>query len=105
MYISRITGAQVAAASPSSLSPAKVAERAPLVVAMRSINANNIFGLNNELTFVVDGATQRMAFRVIDRATHEVILQLPPENILRLAADLQNGSNKAKPDQYTPEST
>ena len=89
MHVSGVSAAVGTAASPPTV-PA--AERVQLVAAMRSINDNNIFGLNNELTFVVDRLTQQMVFRVIDRTTHDVVTQLPPENVLRLAADLKKTS-------------
>jgi len=38
---------------------------------------------------MVDPQTKRPVIRVEDRDTHEVLLQLPPEYVLRLAKDLQ----------------
>jgi len=76
-------------ASPADLyggaSPA--AERQRMAQAIRAVNQANIFGENRELTFSLDRATQQMVIRVIDRDTRETVMQLPPEYVLRLAAD------------------
>jgi uncharacterized FlaG/YvyC family protein len=75
----------------SGLTPAETTERQKVVSAMRTVNADNMFGASRELTFSVDRTTRRMIIHVIDRDTHETVMQLPPEYILRLAADLQHG--------------
>ena len=97
MDISGISAADLTARSQPTT---QAAERIQLVAAMRSINDDNIFGEDNELTFVVDRSTQQMVFRVIDRATHDVVMQLPPESVLQLAADLQ-GDSAGRPDSST----
>lgn len=64
-------------------------ERQRMAQAIRAVNQANIFGENRELTFSLDRATQQMVIRVIDRDTRETVMQLPPEYVLRLAADAQ----------------
>lgn len=58
--------------------------------AVRAVSEANIFGENRELTFSVDRITQRVIIRVIDRDTRETVMQLPPEYVLRLAANVHN---------------
>jgi len=41
----------------------------------------------------VDRQTRRPIIRVEDRDTHEVVLQLPPEYVLRLADSLRSKSS------------
>jgi uncharacterized FlaG/YvyC family protein len=42
--------------------------------------------------FLIDRATHLSVIRVVDRETHEVVLQLPAENVLRMAEDLHAGA-------------
>ena len=77
-------------ASPADLYPgaSPAAERLRMAQAIRAVNQANIFGENRELNFTVDRATQQIVIRVIDRDTRETVMQLPPEYVLRLAANL-----------------
>ena len=70
---------------------AEAAQRREVIQAARSVNESGLLG-QNQLVFLVDRATHRPIIRVEDRETHEVLLQLPPEYVLRLAQDLQTGS-------------
>ena len=45
----------------------------------------------NQLMFLIDRATHKLVIRMGDPETHEVVLELPPDYVLRLAQDLQNG--------------
>ena len=63
-------------------------ERRELIHAVRAVNAAELFGQNNELTFVLDRQTHRPLLRIVDRKTKEVVRQIPPEQVLRLAEDL-----------------
>src|SRR5215469_9983310 len=62
-------------------------QRREIIQATRTINENAALG-QYQLVFMVDRATHRPIIRVEDRDTHEVMLQLPPEYVLRLAQDL-----------------
>jgi uncharacterized FlaG/YvyC family protein len=66
---------------------AELAQRRELVQAANSVNLSGILG-QNQLVFMIDRATHRVVIRVVDRNTHEILLQLPPEYIMRLAKDL-----------------
>ena len=65
----------------------KVADR-ELIQAVKALNATELFGQNNELTFVMDRDTHRPLVRIVDRETREVVRQIPPEYALRMAEDL-----------------
>lgn len=70
---------------------AEVAQRREVMQAAKSVNESGLLG-QNQLVFMVDRATHRPVIRVEDRDTHEVVMQLPPEYVLRLAQDLHTGS-------------
>lgn len=79
----------------SALSPApapvpaeKAAENREIIQAVKALNAAELFGQNSELTFLFDRGTQRPIIRLVDRKTKDVIRQIPPENVLRMAQDL-----------------
>jgi flagellar protein FlaG len=62
----------------------KAAANRDVVQAVKALNSTEMFG-DNELDFQKDPQTQRMVVRVVDRKTKEVISQVPPEYVLRLA--------------------
>jgi uncharacterized FlaG/YvyC family protein len=85
-----ITSLQLAAASVAAspqVSAQEAAERRQLLQAANSVNDSGILG-QNQLQFLMDRETHRAVIRVVDRATHQVITQIPPEYVLRLAQDL-----------------
>ncbi|MGE5569276.1 MAG: flagellar protein FlaG [Rhodospirillales bacterium] len=82
-------GQTLAAAASAPVSPDTAAEHRELIRAIKAINPSELFGQNCELTFVLDRETRRPVVRVIDRETNEVIQQIPPEYLLRMAEDLK----------------
>jgi uncharacterized FlaG/YvyC family protein len=60
-----------------------------VVQAVKALNATEMFGQGNELTFQMDTQTKRMVIRVVNRQTKEVVSQVPPEYVLRLSEDLK----------------
>ena len=77
--------AQSIPVAPASTPPEIVAQNRELIQAVKSVNAAEHFGLDNELTFVIDRHTQRPVIRVVNSKTKEVIQQIPPEYVLELA--------------------
>lgn len=75
----------------SQVAAPEAAQRRQLIQASRSVNESGLLG-HNELVFLIDRATHRPIIRVEDRETHEVVLQLPPEYVLRLADAISTGS-------------
>jgi flagellar protein FlaG len=67
----------------------KLVEQRALIQAVKALNAAELFGQNCELTFVLDRETRRPLVRLVDRKTNEVIRQIPPEYVLRMAHDLK----------------
>ena len=66
------------------------AQRRELIQATKSLNDSGLLG-QNQLVFLIDRTTHKPVIRVEDPETHEVVMQLPPEYVLRLAQDLHNG--------------
>jgi len=71
--------------------PAEAAERRELISAAKAVNASDLMG-ENQLVFTIDPQTHRPVIRVENRDTHEILLQLPPDYVLRLAKELRSGS-------------
>ena len=70
-------------------------EQHDLIKAVKAVNAAEYFDQNSELTFIVDRQTRRPVVRLVDKKTNEVMRQIPPEYVLRLAEDLKQ-AGKAK---------
>lgn len=67
----------------------RLAEHRELIQAVHALNGAEVFGQNQELTFVLDRDTRKPLLRIVDRKTGEVIAQVPPEHVLRLAKNLR----------------
>ena len=75
------------------LSAQQTTQRRELIQAAKSVNSSGVLGEQNELVFVINPGDHRAIMRLVDRNTHEVVMQVPPEYVLRLAEDLaQNKS-------------
>lgn len=59
------------------------------IQAVKALNATEMFGNENELTFRMDQQSRRMVIQIVNRNTKEVISQIPPEYVLALHADLK----------------
>ncbi len=70
-----------------SAAPVPQQQRA-LVHAIRAVNAAELFGHDNELTFIMDRETRRAVVRIVNRDTCEVIQQIPAEYVLRMAEEI-----------------
>src|ERR1700683_882708 len=77
--------------APLTLPPEQIKQHQKLLAAAKSVNSSGTLG-QNQLVFVVDRATHRVIMRLQDRNTHEVVLQVPPEYVLRLAQSLEGDS-------------
>lgn len=80
------------ASAPQPVSQEQVAERKQLIQAVREVNKSELLGENNELTFVMDRKSRKALVRVVNRQTNEVVLQIPPEYLLRMAEELKRNS-------------
>ncbi|SPE36969.1 conserved hypothetical protein [Candidatus Sulfopaludibacter sp. SbA6] len=84
-----VTSLNRVAQAPPATVPAipadQVAQNRQVIQAVKALNGSQMFGQDNELMFVPDRQTQRMVVRVVSRKTGEVLSQIPPEYVLRLA--------------------
>ena len=85
--LSRITQAAPASATPVSADDAS--QNRQVVQAVKALNKSEMFGEDNGLEFQKDPDTKRWVVKVINRTTGDVISQIPPEYVLRLAEDLK----------------
>jgi uncharacterized FlaG/YvyC family protein len=67
----------------------QAAETREIVTALKALNKAELFGEDQELTFLLDRDTQRPVVQLVDRNTREVIRQIPPDYVLQVARDLQ----------------
>lgn len=65
------------------------ADQRTLIQAVKAVDATQLFGQENELTFVLDRITRRPLVRIVNRKTGEVVQQIPPEYVLRLAEEMK----------------
>jgi uncharacterized FlaG/YvyC family protein len=80
---------QIPVAAPAPAAPEQAAENRDLVQAVKAVNASASLGDNNELTFQLDRNTRLPIIRIVNRKTNEVVQQIPPEYVLRLAKELR----------------
>ena len=66
------------------------AEHRDVVQAVKAVNAAEMFGQENELTFQMDRQSHLMVVQVVNRQTREVVSQIPEEYVLRLSEDLRS---------------
>jgi uncharacterized FlaG/YvyC family protein len=59
-----------------------------LIRAVEKVNQARVFGPRTEVTFGYDRHSERPVLRIVDRASGEVVRQIPPEYVLRLSHDL-----------------
>ena len=82
---------RLAVSTPPALSPTELAQQRQVVQAVQAVSQADLFGKGLELTFAMDRATKRLVVKLKDARTGEVIRQIPPEYVLKLAAELKAG--------------
>ena len=65
-----------------------------VVAAVRALNKSELLGSDREMEFARDSQTQKMVIRIMDRQTGAVLNQIPPEEVLRIMANLGTKGNK-----------
>ena len=60
-----------------------------IIQAVRAVNASANLGDNRELVFSLDRQSRRPIIKLVNRTTNEVVLQIPNEQVLRMAEDLK----------------
>lgn len=91
MEIGRLANlSELATAAPiSPLSSQEREQQQQLIQAVASVNSSHLFGQSTELTFSYDPRSRKTVLQIVDRETKEVVRQLPPEDLLRLAQGLE----------------
>lgn len=74
-----------APAEPASPRPLTQDQR-ELAHAIKAVNGAELFGQDNELSYVMDRTTRRMIVRIVNRTTGDVVDQIPAQYVLNLAA-------------------
>jgi|SRR5579862_3638209 len=90
MDASSITNLAAAIAPVQAAAPRPISDdQRALIQAVRAVNSAELFGNNNELSFAFDRASGRTVVRLVNRKTHELVEQIPAEEVLRSAEALQ----------------
>ena len=58
-----------------------------MIQAVKAVNASEMFGQENELTFRVDRAAGIAVVRIVNRKTGELVQQIPNEEVLKMAEE------------------
>ena len=85
--LSRITQGSPTTATPVNTENA--AQNRQVVQAVKALNKSEMFGSENGLEFQKDPDTKRWVVKVVNRTTGDVVSQIPPEYVLRLAETLK----------------
>lgn len=85
--LSRI--AQGVPAAAASISADNASQNRQVVQAVKALNKSEMFGGDNGLEFQRDPESKRLVVKVVNRTTGDVISQIPPEYVLRLAEELK----------------
>ena len=88
--LSRVTQGVPASATPVAVDSA--AQNRQVVQAVKALNQSEMFGSDNGLEFQRDPESKRWVVKVVNRTTGDVVSQIPPEYVLRLADDLKQKS-------------
>ena len=92
MDITAISRSAPGAYAPAPVEPVdRNAQSRDVVQAVKALNGTEMFGPENELRFQKDPQTQRMVVKLVNRKTREVVTQVPPEYVLRLAEETRRG--------------
>jgi uncharacterized FlaG/YvyC family protein len=86
--VNRIVQEPPASAATTAPDPAAPPSR-EVVQAVKALNQTEMFGQGNQLQFQWDSTARRMVIRLVDRETGEVVSQVSPPSILRLAETLK----------------
>jgi uncharacterized FlaG/YvyC family protein len=63
-----------------------------LIQAVKTVNSAQLFGQENELTFIIDRAANIAVVRIVNKKTGAVVQQIPSAQVLKLADEVPEGS-------------
>lgn len=72
--------------------PDQAAERRDLVKAVKAVNEAELYGSGREVTYSIDRDTKRLVTKLVNKATGEVVKQIPAEYLLRLAEEYKQNA-------------
>jgi uncharacterized FlaG/YvyC family protein len=70
--------------------PPPTEDQKALIQAVKAVNAAELFGQENELTFIINRAANIAVVRIVNKKTGELVEQIPNEHVLRMAEE-RNG--------------
>ena len=86
MNISSISNLATTVAQPVQAKQPTQDQKA-LIQAVKAVNASQLLGQENELTFIIDRAAQIAVVRIVNKKTGELVQQIPNEQVLKLAEE------------------
>ena len=78
---------------PATKSREDVDAQQAMIAAVRALNKSELLGSGRELKFTRDSQTQKMVIQIVDKSG-DVVDQIPPEQVLRIMANLGKPANK-----------
>ena len=92
MEISAVNRTDAALPVAAATVPSEMAnQNREVVQAVKAVNQSQMFGQDEELAFQMDSSTKHLVVQIINKDTKEVISQIPPEYVLRMAQSLKTG--------------
>ena len=92
MNISSVNNFASALGTAVQPAPTKLSEdQKTLIQAVKVVNAAEMFGQENELTFVIDRAARIAVVRIVNKKSGEVVQQIPNEQVLKMADESNGG--------------
>ena len=93
MNVSSINNLTAAASVSAESPPAHplTEDQRTLIHAVKAVNAAGILGEENELTFVVERGSPRAVARIVNKATRQLVQQIPAEYVVRMAEEINRG--------------
>jgi uncharacterized FlaG/YvyC family protein len=87
MNISSISSFASHLAAATQMAPQKppTQDQKALIQAVKAVNGAELFGQENELTFIIDRAANIAVVRLVNRKTGAVVQQSPSEQVLKMA--------------------
>jgi len=67
--------------------PLPTEDQKALIQAVKAVNAAEMFGQENELTFKIDRAAGIAVVRIVNKKTGALVQQIPNEQVLRMAEE------------------
>jgi uncharacterized FlaG/YvyC family protein len=83
--ISSLSSHLATAAQPAP--PKPTGDQKALIQAVRAVNAYQMLGQENELTFKIDRAAGIAVVRIVNKKTGALVQQIPNEQVLKMAEE------------------